>query len=122
MQIAIRFLHIAAQLKLYHWQTSSHARHEAVDKLVTSFSQKADKFVEVMQGLTRTRIVLPAGASMSIPFTNLSDAAAVEFLTQVRAYLHDEVGNYVSDKPELINILGELLEDVAQTMYLFSFT
>jgi hypothetical protein len=118
-EIAVRFLHLVAQLKLYHWQTSSHARHLAADSLVQSIVKNGDKFVEVMQGGMGARVQLPRPATVYL--NNMTDATAVTFLSEIRDWLLDEVGTFARGNPELQNLRDELLADVHQTMYLFTF-
>ena len=41
-------LHISSQIKVYHWQTLSFARHKATDELYAEFNSLMDRFVEAM--------------------------------------------------------------------------
>ena len=118
-EIAVRFLHIAAQLKLYHWQTHGHARHLAADQLVQSIVKNGDKFVEVMQGSMDGRVTLPVTATVLL--NNMSDAGAVVFLGEIRDWLK-QLDAFARSNTELLNLRDELLADVNQALYLFTFT
>ena len=39
-EIALYFIYIRDQLKIYHWQTKNYARHVASDSFVSSLSDK----------------------------------------------------------------------------------
>ncbi len=43
-------LTIRNQIKLYHWQTKSFARHKATDDLTAALDLAIDNFVEVYMG------------------------------------------------------------------------
>jgi hypothetical protein len=44
------FFDLHVNLKLYHWQTTSYARHIASDKAVDKIIERADRFIEVYIG------------------------------------------------------------------------
>jgi len=46
MNLVEFFLTIQNQLKIYHWQTESHAEHKALDKTYNKFTDLSDKFIE----------------------------------------------------------------------------
>ena len=46
------------QLKLHHWQTTSYARHKAIDKFLKSYVPLLDRFVETYQGALGRRVQL----------------------------------------------------------------
>ena len=44
------FFSIQINLKLYHWQTNSYARHIATDSILTKIDPLIDTFIEIYQG------------------------------------------------------------------------
>ena len=51
------FLTIRTEIKLYHWQTRSYARHKATDRFLETFEPLVDRFVEAAQGIVgNTRV------------------------------------------------------------------
>ena len=54
-ELARGLLGVTMQLKVYHWQTPSYARHKASDALVASLTDKTDKIIEVLQGAAGKR-------------------------------------------------------------------
>ena len=120
--IAIIFLGIRDNVKLYHWQTKSYSRHKASDKLSNSLGELMDKFLEVMQGSRNKRIQIGNGLPLLIK--NQTDASIVETLKQFREWLikKDGLPSFLTkNDTELLNIRDEILEAVNQTLYLFTF-
>jgi hypothetical protein len=113
------FLEMRNQIKLYHWQTHSYARHKATDEAVSSLDSNIDKFVEVYIGkYGRPKL---AGKNASFHLENLTDKKAVAFVKECIKILQ---GPLVKDlKPEtdsdLFNIRDEMLSDLNQLLYLF---
>lgn len=116
--IVVRFLHMLAQLKVYHWQTDVYARHVATDKLITSLTAKVDEFVETMQGRDGVHTMLEPNTTL--PLHNMSDADATALLTQIKTFLLGPLTSAVGSHVDLAAIRDEMVADVNQTLYLFS--
>ena len=119
--IAIVFLSIRDNVKIYHWQTKSYSRHKASDKLSNLLGDLMDKFLEVMQGSRNTRIQIN---SLPIIIKNQTDASIVTILKQFRDWLvkNDGLPSFLTKTDtELLNIRDEILGEVNQTLYLFTF-
>ena len=119
--IAMYFTYIRDKMKFYHWTTKSYARHSVSDKFVSSLSDKMDRFIEVMQGAEGKRIVLPSNKNS---FDNETDASIVKSLKAFREWLSDDLPKYLnnkSDNTDLLNIRDDILADVNNTLYLFTF-
>lgn len=115
--IAVIFLSIRDNIKVYHWQTHSYARHKASDRLVTSLSDKLDKFIEVLQGSRGERILI----GESLPLSNHTDDSIVELLHGFEEWLVDTLPTYLMKKEsDLFNIRDEILASVHQALYLFT--
>ncbi len=120
--IAIVFLSIRDNVKIYHWQTKSYARHKASDKLSTLLGDLMDKFLEVMQGSRNKRIQI--GTELPIIIKNQTDTSIVTILKQFRDWLikNDGLPSFLTKTDtELLNIRDEILGVVNQTLYLFTF-
>ena len=117
-EIAAIFLNFRDNMKIYHWQTHSYARHKASDKLVDRMSDKMDKFVEVMQGCRDERVVMPA---QNVHLDNQNDDTIIELLKNFRRWLQAVLPRYLQqEETDLFNIRDEILSDVNQALYLFS--
>ena len=114
------FLAFRNQLKIYHWQTTSYARHKASDRLISSITEQIDRFMETLQGSRDTRLVLTS-QSGTISFNNQKDDNATEILVAFKEWLSDGLSSILQpfDK-DLSNIRDEMLGSVNQTIYLFS--
>lgn len=116
--IVVRFLHMLAQLKIYHWQTNVYARHVATDKLIDSLTEKVDRFVEAMQGSDGAHTVLPSDTALRLH--NISDEEARVFLEQIKSFLVGPLASVIAGNADLTAIRDEMLADVNQALYLFS--
>ena len=65
-EIALNFMFIRDQVKIYHWTTTSFARHKSSDALVASLSDKMDKFLEIIQGIHRKRLIIPKNNKITL--------------------------------------------------------
>jgi hypothetical protein len=75
-----------------------------------------------MQGVEGKRIVLPSNNKNS--FDNETDASIVKSLKAFREWLSDDLPKYLnnkSDNTDLLNIRDDILADVNNTLYLFTF-
>lgn len=113
------FLSLQSQLRMYHWQTKSYARHKASDKLITKIVELSDSFVEAhigSQGGSRPR----ATPGMVWGLKNLDDQEILKYLDTVVTFLTMEVPGFVNRDPSLLNIRDEMLSCIHQTRYLFT--
>ena len=120
-EIALYMMYIRDQIKIYHWQTKSYARHKASDSLVNNLSSKLDKFVEVIQGSRLKRIIIPKSFNKFV-FDNQTDNSALKLLLELKKWLESTLPKYLEKTDtELLNIRDDILADVQQTIYLFTF-
>jgi hypothetical protein len=49
-QLAAQLVQVETQLRFFHWQTKSYARHKAYGKTYDAITGKIDTFVEVLMG------------------------------------------------------------------------
>ena len=117
-EIAAIFLNFSDNMKIYHWQTTSYARHKASDQLVGNISDKMDRFIEVIQGCRGLRVKM---SPQSLNLDNQSDMTALELLKKFQKWLQSGLPRYLQpEETDLFNIRDEILADVNQTLYLFS--
>jgi DNA-binding ferritin-like protein len=102
--------------KMYHWLTTSYARHKASDDLGSSVAEIMDKFVEVFIGKYNIK---PNSTTFSVSvdskFSN--DDGNEKLLREARDFVK-EMYNSIPDT-ELKNILDELLAALDKTLYLY---
>lgn len=115
------FLEMLNMIKLYHWKTLSYSQHKATDELYGKMQDNVDRFVEVLLGKDQSRVKMLENR------IELIDTDSKEtfknrllkyrkFLTDLNIYFDE------SQDSDLLNIRDELLADLNQFLYLFSFT
>lgn len=119
--ILLKMLEVQNQVKIYHFQTNSYARHLASDRLFTSLITNIDRFGEVFQNSKRIRL----GKGLKISIENYNDREMFIYLSNFAIWLEMELPKLISGYrkrfDDLLNIRDEILADVNQTLYLFSF-
>lgn len=114
------FFELSNNIKLYHWTTTSFARHKASDELFESVISLTDQFLEVYIGkFGRPRFTERATPKLNI--RPLNDRTVVEYITASIERLM-ELSKQLSSKDDtdLLNIRDELLGKLNQTLYLFT--
>lgn len=122
-KIAYTFLHVRDQIKIYHWQTDVYARHKASDSLVDKLTQNMDRFIEIIQGVRNVRLAMPRDTNFILK--NQNDTGIITLLKSFADWLVSQEGlpKYLDKNKDtdLLNIRDEILGDVNQTLYLFTF-
>ena len=113
------FFQMRQQLKLYHWQTHSYARHKATDELLDSLDKLIDEYVEVYMGkYGRPRI---GGKTAQMRLTNMNEKQAARFVRDCVTYLAGPlVWGLKEGDTDLLNLRDEMLAHLHRVMYLFS--
>lgn len=124
MHLVEGLLQIQNQMKLYHWQTYSHARHRSIDDFLKRFVETLDTFVETYQGRHgRIRLHESGGG---IRLRNMGgpdddDNAPDQFLKGAVVLLQEVLPEYVDESDvDLLNLRDEMLGHVNQLRYLFT--
>ena len=114
--IVTHLLTIRNQVKLYHWQTGSFARHKATDDLTAALDTNIDAFVESYMG----RYGRPTVRG-SVPLHNFSESAARSFVARETTYLQKELPRKIGkDDTDLLNLRDTILGDLTKVLYLFT--
>ncbi len=118
--ITTMFLGMLNTVKLYHWKTHSYAQHVATDELYLKLNKHIDKFMEVFLGKDDGRLEkLDKKIKLSHPKT-LEEMKA--HLYKYRDYLTDMNKVLDTEKDsDLLNVRDEILADINQVLYLFTF-
>lgn len=114
--IVTAMLTIRNQVKLYHWQTKSFARHKATDDLTATLDTLIDSFVESYMGKYGRPTVRG-----SITLHNFSESAARSFVAKQTKYLTSVLPKKLkSTDTDLLNIRDEVLAELNKVLYLFT--
>ena len=111
-------LTLRSQVKIYHWQTMSYARHKATDDLVTSLDENIDKFVEVYMGKYGPPRFTVRNGKFAVH--DSEDKRAASLLKSGVAWLSRELPKFLKkEDTDLLNIRDEILADLNQALFLF---
>lgn len=101
--------------KLYHWNTTSFARHKATDDFNSKLLDLVDKMVEVFIGRYKLK---PQINKINLNSEYLTDVGIINLYEQAKRYL-ESINNKISHS-DLLNIRDELLAEVNKMLYLFT--
>ena len=107
------FFTLQLLVKLYHWNTTSYARHKATDGFLEKLGDNIDKFTEVFIGRYKAK---PMVSNIKLEPMYLTDDGICKLLSQARDFLN-EMTKTIPDS-DLLNIRDEILGDINQTLYL----
>lgn len=113
------FFDLINNVKLYHWTTSSFARHKGSDELFASLVESTDKFMEVYMGkYGRPKVTEREGR---LTLKSLNDKTVIEYIKTSIKVLKDDLSKQLKDSDvDLFNIRDDILAKLNQTLYLFS--
>lgn len=113
------FFTMRDQIKLYHWQTHSFARHKATDDVIKSLDENIDEYVETYMGKYGRMKVGPRTSKVHIK--NMTEAGAVTFVRNCIEYLKDTLTRKLKPSDtDLFNLRDEMLGDLNKLLYLFT--
>ena len=105
--------------KVYHWTTSSYARHKASDEFLSSLGELTDEFVETWSGKYGRPDFREKRRSIKLGQWN--DEEAESKLRELEEVLTTQVPKLLSDSDtDLANIRDEMLSLVKKTLYLYT--
>lgn len=114
------FFLLQTQLKLYHWQTRSYARHVATDKVLAELLEHIDKYVEVYIGkYGRERLTKEQATTV---VQNMTEAGIVKFVRAAVRHMEGPLvrGLKAGADSDLINMRDEMVAELNQLLYLFT--
>lgn len=126
-EITMRFMEMIIMIKLYHWKTYTYATHIATDDLYGKVNKNMDKFIEVLLGKVGNRINLLKHKSIKLTDFDSSIDDTKKFkheIVKFKEYLVNLNTNSFMVKmanSDLYNIRDEILSDLNQFLYLFTF-
>jgi hypothetical protein len=114
------FFTLQNTLKLYHWSTKSYSRHISSDNLFNNIILTSDKFMETFQGKYGK---INVGVEFITNNKVLNDNEIIVFLNEAKIWLQSVVKNNMLniEDTDLLNIRDDLLGNINQTLYLFTF-
>lgn len=120
-KISLTFLDVINQLKIYHWQTTSYARHKSSCQLINDMTELTDQIIETFQGSEGLRLYIPDDFNTVI-LSNQTDKSIVGLLEYFKVWLIETFPTYLEPSDtDIINLRDEMLGKINQTLYLFTF-
>jgi uncharacterized protein YdcH (DUF465 family) len=118
-EILLIFLDVRNCVKLYHFQTELYSTHKISDSFLTNFDSLFDKFMEVLQGKTNTRISFEKNTDITIRNMkkNKDILDVIDAFQEIIQSANFEKGL----STDLLNIRDEILSEINQFKYLLSF-
>jgi hypothetical protein len=112
------FFHMTLNIKLYHWQTRSFARHRASDDLLITLLPLIDTFVETYSG----RYTRPEFKDdLQIEVKQLDDTKMKALLHNYIVFLKEELPRSLkTNDTDLFNIRDDMISILNKTLYLFT--
>jgi hypothetical protein len=123
-EITIKFLEMLNTIKLYHWKTYSYPAHKATDDLYSKLGESTDKFIEVLLGKAQNRINLLGTKTIRLRDMKSPDdfkSVIGEYKSYLVGLNSNKAMNLMSNT-DLFNIRDEILGDLNQFLYLYTFT
>lgn len=110
-------LEMVAQYKMFHWQTTSYAQHEAFGKIYDSLNDLTDTFVEILIG-KYGRITdyseIPVSRKFNVDEVKNYINGNIKFMLKLDSFL-----NSYKDK-DLLNLRDEILGELNKLKYLLT--
>jgi hypothetical protein len=115
-KIIQNLLTVLNQLKYYHWETNSYAKHKALGEAYDSLNVLIDDFVEILLG-KRGKNLLP----ISIDVRTENELDMDSALNEISNYFsNDLIKNLDESDSDLLNLKDEMLSVINKTKYLFT--
>lgn len=115
MHLIQDFMNFLVNMKVYHWKTTSYARHKASDECFGKMQELIDEFVEVSIGkYGRSKVF--GHSSSGYKILNLTDKTVVAFVSKFR----DQLVKINIKADDLLNIRDEMVAELNQCLYLFT--
>ena len=119
MNVVIQnFFQLECQLRLYHWNTTSFARHKASDEAIGQVVTSMDRIVETLIGRVERPSVVPKSVALTIQ--TYDDLNIVVYLDLYVKYLESWETVEGLNVPDILNLRDELLGHLNQVKYLMT--
>lgn len=116
---AIQMMNFQQQVRIFHWQTTSYARHNAWGTIYDNLDDLIDKFVEVCMG-KYGRVELSDDIS-TLKLSNMKELKTNDFINKFIDFLLDLDNQFDTKKDtDVLNIRDEVLAEVNKLKYLLT--
>jgi len=116
MNVIQPMLQFHAQLKAFHWLTTSFAKHNAFGDAYEVLEDKIDTFVETYFGRFARETFVAAALGIRGDANN-----PMECISEFKVYLVS-MNRELADAPDLLAIRDDILGEVDRLIYMLSFS
>ena len=114
-EVASKLIEVHNQLKFFHWQTTSYARHQAYGGIYDALTPLIDNFVEVLMGKYGRVPALP------MKVYNRNEKDCMTFIDETVAYLLMlSTALDPQTDTDLLNIRDEMVSEFNKLKYLLT--
>lgn len=113
--LASTFLGFVSQIHIYHWLTTSYAKHQALGGLYDGIHDLSDDFIEVYMGKYGRNVGNGAASIINYDASNLD-----ETIKAFEAFLIGLTAELQPTDTDLLNIRDSMLDLVHKTQYLLT--
>ncbi len=118
MNLIELFLTLQNQLRVFHWQTESHAQHEAFGDTYGTLDGLVDSFIEVYIGRYQRPF---AKNKFEVSLVNYDSGTCGDFVDIFVEVLENQLASAISEKDtDLLNIRDEMLAALNKLKYLLT--
>ena len=124
------FFTLELNVKIYHWQTKSYARHKATDQFMLKFLPFVDQMIEVLLGIyPEVKNSLSAKLNqMPIQIRIIQESSSRKSDQDTIVKMSNELIHYLKEfeskgltQTSVLNIRDSIVGEIQQMLYLFSF-
>ena len=109
MDIIFKMIQMEQQLRIFHWQTKSHARHKAFGKTYAALGDLIDSFVEVYMGkYGRVKVSGPIELKNIDNDVDLVIEEYVEFLVSITEQMDAADSDLLNIRDEILGLMNRL--------------
>ena len=117
MNVITPLVQFQQQMRIFHWQTDSFAKHKAFGKIYESLDGLVDEFVETYMGIFGKSKPVSTFNFTLLPLEN--DGVVSEVLEDFIDYLK-EMSFEIENDSDLLNIRDSILGEVNKLKYLLT--
>lgn len=114
-RIIAQLMYLQLQIRIFHWQTQSYARHKALGKFYESLDGLLDTFVETYQGIFGR-----VSFAQSLDLKNLDETTNIESALDRAITLLVTETEDIQDHSDLLNIRDEMVGEMNRLKYLLT--
>lgn len=117
-KIQTMMISLLPTIQLYHWHTTSYARHQASGAFYEEMSELIDQFMEVLLGHYRRRVPYAITTPLEIP--KLTHTSAPRYLRDFDRQLATLDSILPNDSLDLLTLRDEMSAAIHRTLFLFA--